>query len=59
MSSPPYGVDRKAAQDSVKAEAAAMPDGQMLFLTHLAHEMRPAHEGELRSASTRASFATL
>jgi type I restriction enzyme M protein len=57
MSNPPYGVDWKAAQESVKAEAAAMPngrfghglppvsDGQMLFLTHLAQKMRPAHEG--------------
>jgi type I restriction enzyme M protein len=57
MSNPPYGVDWKAAQESVKAEAATMPngrfrhglpqvsDGQMLFLTHLAHKMRPAHEG--------------
>lgn len=57
MSNPPYGVDWKAAQESVKSEAAAMPngrfghglppvsDGQMLFLTHLANKMRPAHEG--------------
>lgn len=57
MSNPPYGVDWKAAQESVKAEAAAMPngrfghglppvsDGQMLFLTHLATKMRPVHEG--------------
>ena len=57
MSNPPYGVDWKAAQDSVKAEAAAVPggrfghglppvsDGQMLFLTHLANKLRPAHEG--------------
>jgi type I restriction enzyme M protein len=57
MSNPPYGVDWKAAQESVKAEAAAMPngrfghglppisDGQMLFLTHLATKMRPLHEG--------------
>lgn len=57
MSNPPYGVDWKAAQDAVKAEAAQRPDGrfghglppvsdgQMLFLTHLAHKMRPAHEG--------------
>ena len=57
MSNPPYGVDWKAAQASVKAEAAAIPngrfghglppvsDGQMLFLTHLAHKMRPKHEG--------------
>jgi len=57
MSNPPYGVDWKAAQASVKAEAAAMPngrfghglppvsDGQMLFLTHLATKMCPASEG--------------
>ena len=57
MSNPPYGVDWKAAQASVKAEAATMPngrfghglpsvsDGQMLFLTHLATKMRPASEG--------------
>jgi type I restriction enzyme M protein len=57
MSNPPYGVDWKAAQASVKAEAAAIPngrfghglppvsDGQMLFVTHLAHKMRPKHEG--------------
>lgn len=57
MSNPPYGVDWKASQESVKAEAAQLPqgrfghglpsvsDGQMLFLTHLAHKMRPAHEG--------------
>jgi type I restriction enzyme M protein len=57
MSNPPYGVDWKAAQESVKAEAAQFPngrfghglppvsDGQMLFLTHLASKMRPAHEG--------------
>ncbi|MEV0158302.1 class I SAM-dependent DNA methyltransferase [Micromonospora sp. NPDC050686] len=58
LSNPPYGVDWKAAEDQVKAEraatgdhgrfAAGLPkigDGQMLFLTHLAHKMRPAHEG--------------
>jgi len=57
MSNPPYGVDWKASQESVKAEAAQVPqgrfghglppvsDGQMLFLTHLAHKMRPTHEG--------------
>ena len=57
MSNPPYGVDWKASQESVKAEVAQFPkgrfghglpsvsDGQMLFLTHLAHKMRPAHEG--------------
>jgi type I restriction enzyme M protein len=57
MSNPPYGVDWKASQASIKAEAAQFPDGrfghglppvsdgQMLFLTHLAHKMRPVHEG--------------
>lgn len=57
MSNPPYGVDWKAAQESVKAEAAQflqgrfghglppVSDGQMLFLTHLTHKMRPTHEG--------------
>jgi len=57
MSNPPYGVDWKASQESVKAESAQFPrgrfghglppvsDGQMLFLSHLAHKMRPAHEG--------------
>lgn len=57
MSNPPYGVDWKSSQESVKAEAAQFPqgrfghglpsvsDGQMLFLTHLAHKMRPTHEG--------------
>ena len=57
LSNPPYGVDWKASQETVKAEAAEFPrgrfghglpsvsDGQMLFLTHLAHKLRPAHEG--------------
>lgn len=57
MSNPPYGVDWKAAYEAVKSEAAQFPkgrfghglppvsDGQMLFLTHLAHKMRPSHEG--------------
>jgi type I restriction enzyme M protein len=57
MSNPPYGVDWKAAQESVKTEATQFPngrfghglppvsDGQMLFLTHLASKMRPTHEG--------------
>lgn len=57
LSNPPYGFDWKSAQESVKAEAAAFPngrfgtglpavsDGQMLFLTHLAHKMRPTSEG--------------
>ncbi|EFQ84810.1 N-6 DNA Methylase [Aeromicrobium marinum DSM 15272] len=58
MSNPPYGVDWKAAEKSVKEERArdgehgrfgpglpSVSDGQMLFLTHLAHKMRPEHEG--------------
>lgn len=56
MSNPPYGVDWKASQESVKKEALAtnsrfshglpaIGDGQMLFLSHLASKMRPTHEG--------------
>ncbi|MGI8433830.1 MAG: type I restriction-modification system subunit M [Nocardioidaceae bacterium] len=58
MSNPPYGVDWKASVEAIKAERAAtgahgrfapglpkIGDGQMLFLTHLAHKMRPVHEG--------------
>ncbi len=57
LSNPPYGVDWKAASESVKEEAARYPngrfghglppvsDGQMLFLCHLANKMRPKHEG--------------
>lgn len=56
MSNPPYGVDWKASKDAVEKEALAqgsrfshglppISDGQMLFLCHLAHKMRPAHEG--------------
>ncbi|MFD9120561.1 N-6 DNA methylase [Streptomyces bottropensis] len=58
MSNPPYGVDWKASKDAVEKEhreggpdgrfSPGLPpisDGQMLFLTHLAHKMRPAHEG--------------
>jgi type I restriction enzyme M protein len=58
MSNPPYGVDWKASAEAVKAERAAtgahgrfapglpkIGDGQMLFLTHLAHKMRPVHDG--------------
>jgi len=58
MSNPPYGVDWKAAEKSVKEErqrdgadgrfGPGLPpvsDGQMLFLLHLAHKMRPAHDG--------------
>lgn len=56
MSNPPYGFDWKASKDAVEEEALAqgsrfshglpsVGDGQMLFLTHLAHKMRPSHEG--------------
>lgn len=56
MSNPPYGVDWKAAQEAVEKEALipgsrfshglpSIGDGQMLFLCHLAHKMRPTHEG--------------
>lgn len=56
MSNPPYGVDWKASQDSVRKEALAqnsrfshglpaIGDGQMLFLSHLASKMRPTHDG--------------
>ncbi|MFG2410602.1 type I restriction-modification system subunit M [Streptomyces goshikiensis] len=58
MSNPPYGMDWKASKEAVDQEhlkggpngrfAPGLPpisDGQMLFLTHLAHKMRPAHEG--------------
>ncbi|MGW6655598.1 type I restriction-modification system subunit M [Rhodococcus sp. NPDC055024] len=56
MSNPPYGVDWKASQETVKNEALAqnsrfshglpsVGDGQMLFLSHLASKMRPTHDG--------------
>lgn len=56
MSNPPYGFDWKASHEAVEKEALAagtrfshglpsIGDGQMLFLCHLAHKMRPAHEG--------------
>ena len=58
LSNPPYGVDWKAAAESVKREHQAggslgrfnaglppISDGQMLFLQHLVSKMRPAHEG--------------
>ncbi|UDY22455.1 type I restriction-modification system subunit M [Nocardioides sp. Kera G14] len=58
MSNPPYGVDWKQYAKQIKAEqeqagpygrfAPGLPatsDGQMLFLLHLAHKMRPAHDG--------------
>jgi type I restriction enzyme M protein len=56
MSNPPYGFDWKASHEAVEKEALiqgsrfshglpSIGDGQMLFLSHLAHKMRPAHEG--------------
>ena len=56
MSNPPYGFDWKASHEAVKKEALvqgsrfshglpSVGDGQMLFLSHLAHKMRPRHEG--------------
>lgn len=56
MSNPPYGFDWKVSKEAVEKEALAqgsrfshglpsVGDGQMLFLTHLAHKMRPSHEG--------------
>ena len=58
LSNPPYGVDWKAAAESVKREHQAggslgrfnaglppVSDGQMLFLQHLVSKMRPTHEG--------------
>lgn len=56
MSNPPYGFDWKASHGAVEKEALAagsrfshglpsIGDGQMLFLCHLAHKMRPTHDG--------------
>lgn len=58
LSNPPYGGNWAAAQKAVKAERnkigfngrfgpglPSVGDGQMLFLMHLAHKMRPEHEG--------------
>lgn len=56
MSNPPYGFDWKASHEDVEKEALAagsrfshglpsIGDGQMLFLCHLAHKMRPTHDG--------------
>jgi type I restriction enzyme M protein len=56
MSNPPFGVDWKSSQEAVQKESLApgsrfshgLPstaDGAMLFLCHLAHKMRPKHEG--------------
>ncbi len=58
LSNPPYGVDWKAAEDSVRTEAKrdggdgrfghglpGVGDGQMLFLCHLAAKMRSPADG--------------
>lgn len=56
MSNPPYGFDWKASEEAVRKESLtqgsrfshglpSVGDGQMLFLCHLSHKMRPAHEG--------------
>ncbi|HRE01930.1 MAG TPA: class I SAM-dependent DNA methyltransferase, partial [Ilumatobacteraceae bacterium] len=63
LSNPPYGVDWKASEQAIKAERAAtgangrfgaglpkISDGQMLFLSHLAHKMRPERDGGGRAA---------
>ncbi|MFB9164119.1 type I restriction-modification system subunit M [Arthrobacter psychrochitiniphilus] len=63
LSNPPYGVDWKAEEREVKAERASMGaggrfaaglpsigDGQMLFLMHMAHKMRPKADGGGRAA---------
>ncbi len=55
-SNPPFGYDWKNARESVEKEALiagsrfshglpSVGDGAMLFLCHLVHKMRPAHEG--------------
>ncbi|HNP58767.1 MAG TPA: class I SAM-dependent DNA methyltransferase [Gordonia sp. (in: high G+C Gram-positive bacteria)] len=57
LSNPPYGVDWKSSLESVKDEAKRFPDGrfghgtpavsdgQLLFLTHVAHKLRPPADG--------------
>jgi len=58
LSNPPYGFDWKASEEAVRKERAAtgadgrfgaglpkISDGQMLFLSHLAHKMRPSRDG--------------
>ena len=57
LSNPPYGVDWKAAEETVRKEhqlgfkgrfGAGLPrisDGQTLFLQHLISKMRPAQTG--------------
>jgi len=56
MSNPPYGFDWKASHEAVEKESRipgsrfshglpSIGDGQMLFLCHLGHKMRPEHEG--------------
>ncbi|MFB7594198.1 N-6 DNA methylase [Streptomyces sp. NPDC056160] len=58
MSNPPYGMDWKASKKAIAKELKSshgkgrfghglppINDGQMLFLSHLAHKMRPAKDG--------------
>ena len=61
ITNPPYGKDWKGDREAVMAEAArgyagrfgagtpAVSDGQMLFLLHLIHHMRPASGGGARA----------
>ena len=62
IANPPYGKDWKRDRDAVEAEAergtagrfeAGTPrisDGQLLFLQHMVHHMKPAEEGGSRIA---------
>jgi type I restriction enzyme M protein len=62
IANPPYGKDWKRDRDAVKAEAergtagrfkAGTPrisDGQLLFLQHMVHHMKPPEEGGSRIA---------
>ena len=56
MSNPPFGYDWKGSREAIEKEALipgsrfshglpSVGDGAMLFLCHVAHKMRPAHEG--------------
>ncbi|MER7903006.1 class I SAM-dependent DNA methyltransferase [Streptomyces sp. NPDC095614] len=58
MSNPPYGMDWKASKEAIDKELKAshgkgrfghglppINDGQMLFLSHLVHKMRPVQDG--------------
>ena len=53
---PPFGYDWKGSREAIEKEALipgsrfshglpSVGDGAMLFLCHVAHKMRPAHEG--------------